>query len=69
LIPGQEEDNARFLKEIGAGEVCPNLDSLLQATRDLACDPQRREAMRQAALAHARPNAAERIIQRIIELS
>lgn len=68
LIPGQEEDNARFLKNIGAGETCPNLESLIQTVRELASAPARREEMRQAALAHARPDAAERIIARIRSL-
>lgn len=68
LIPGQEEDNARFLKNIGAGETCADLNSLIKTVRALAEDPGRRESMRQAALAHARPDAAERIIRRIRSL-
>jgi processive 1,2-diacylglycerol beta-glucosyltransferase len=68
LIPGQEEDNARFLKQIGAGETCANLDALIRTVSDLAADPARRAQMREAALAHARPDAARRIIQRIREL-
>lgn len=68
LIPGQEEDNARYLQRIGAGESCEDLEQLLGTVRKLAESADLREEMRASALAHARPNAADDIIRRVREM-
>jgi processive 1,2-diacylglycerol beta-glucosyltransferase len=67
LIPGQEEDNSRYLQKIGAAVSADELDDLLRVVRELVKSSDQREAMRGAALAHAKPNAAHDIIQRIRE--
>lgn len=68
LIPGQEEDNARYLEQIGAGIKCKTLDDLTQSVRDLALSADRRAEMRANALRHARPTAATDIASRLMEL-
>ncbi|MCS6775647.1 MAG: glycosyltransferase [Chloroherpetonaceae bacterium] len=58
LIPGQEEGNARFLQDVGAGLAVHHRDELPSTVQALLQDPPRLAAMRDAALKVARPNAA-----------
>ncbi|MCU0293633.1 MAG: glycosyltransferase, partial [Thermoanaerobaculaceae bacterium] len=61
-IPGQEERNADYLLEAGAGVKACGLDSLAYKLRALLADPRRLARMRDAALAVARPHAARDIV-------
>jgi processive 1,2-diacylglycerol beta-glucosyltransferase len=61
-IPGQEERNADYLLEAGAGVKACGLDSLAHKLRTLLADPARLSRMRDAALAAARPHAARDIV-------
>lgn len=61
-IPGQEERNADYLLEAGAGVKASGLDSLRYKLRTLLTDPARLARMRDAALAVARPHAALDIV-------
>jgi len=65
-IPGQEEKNAIYLLENGAGLWCDNLHTLAFKVGELLREPARLEAMRQNALRIARPDAADRVARRAI---
>lgn len=69
LIPGQEEDNSRYLQRIGAGKSCAELSDLLTTVKELVRSPEERAQMRAAALAYAKPNAAHDIIRRVREMA
>lgn len=69
LIPGQEEGNARFLAEVGAGIETSGLADLSQQVARLLGDPARRETMSAAGRKHAKPHAATSIVNRVVELS
>ena len=56
-IPGQEEKNAIYLLEHGAGVWCDNLHTLAFKVRTVLEDPGRLETMRQNALRLGRPDA------------
>ena len=56
-IPGQEEKNAIYLLEHGAGVWCDNLHTLAFKVRSVLEGPGRLEAMRQNALRLGRPDA------------
>jgi len=56
-IPGQEEKNAIYLLEHGAGVWCDNLHTLAFKVRSVLEDPGRLETMRQNALRLGRPDA------------
>lgn len=58
-IPGQEERNAIYLLENGAGVWCNNLHTLAFKVRSVLEEPGRLESMRRNALRLARPDAAE----------
>jgi processive 1,2-diacylglycerol beta-glucosyltransferase len=60
-IPGQEEKNAIYLLEHGAGVWCDNLYTLAYKVRSILEEPGRLETMRRNALRLARPDAGERI--------
>jgi processive 1,2-diacylglycerol beta-glucosyltransferase len=62
LIPGQEEENARFLARLGAGLPVNQVEDLAPAVSDLLADSPKLAAMRSAARQHASPGAAERVI-------
>jgi len=63
MIPGQEEQNAQFLAESGAGVVIDDLRSLGDQVAALASDPSRLLAMRTAATANGRPGAAGNVLE------
>ncbi|MCW5944124.1 MAG: glycosyltransferase [Fimbriimonadaceae bacterium] len=67
LIPGQEEQNAEFLKESGAGVHAANRDELVATVMRLLRSPEERRAMRSKALLVAKPNAAARIVDGLLE--
>jgi len=66
LIPGQEEDNARFLVESGAALVARTAPELREMASDLISSPDRLAAMQQAAQGLGRPRAALDIAQTIL---
>lgn len=68
LIPGQEEDNADWLQTIGAGQLVEELSELRPTVDSLLADPALLAAMREAALKHARPEAARAIVDHLWEL-
>ncbi len=57
-IPGQEEENAKFLLRHGAAVMSKNADKTRELALDLLRDPVHRSHMRQSALAIGRPEAA-----------
>lgn len=69
LIPGQEEGNAQFLQEVGAGLICRDLESMIQAVERLSQDSQALAEMRERALAHAYPIAAQAIVDELVAQS
>jgi processive 1,2-diacylglycerol beta-glucosyltransferase len=62
-IPGQEERNADFLLEAGAGLKAQGLDSLRYKLETLIADRPRLDAMRENARRAGRPEAARRILE------
>jgi UDP-N-acetylglucosamine:LPS N-acetylglucosamine transferase len=65
-------DNARYLVEAGAAITIADADlgtGLIPAVLDLLADGDRRVAMQQAAQALARPDAAQRIAELMMDLS
>jgi len=66
MIPGQEEDNAQFLVESGAGLMEGNLDRLAPICQALIDAPDRLRDMREAALREAKPDAAEQIVRSLL---
>lgn len=66
-IPGQEERNADHLLEEGAGIRCNELTTLPFKIDRLLDDPARLDAMRRAAMAMGRPDAARTIVQTLLD--
>lgn len=66
LIPGQEEGNATFLRDIGAGVIAHDLDELRSALGKL--DDEKLKVMSAAGLEQALPDAAAKIVQALREL-
>jgi processive 1,2-diacylglycerol beta-glucosyltransferase len=66
LIPGQEEDNARFLLESGAALAARTAPELRETASDLLSSPDRLAAMQQAAHGLGRPRAAFDIARTIL---
>lgn len=67
-IPGQEEENAKFLMNVGAGVSAYNIDEIKQIIYSLAKDSQEMDKMRLSA-ANALPGrAAERTAEYILQL-
>jgi processive 1,2-diacylglycerol beta-glucosyltransferase len=65
-IPGQEERNADYVAEVGAGVKAHGLDSLRFKVRSLLEDPARLARMRAAARAAGRPDAAVAIARTVL---
>ncbi|MCE5239506.1 glycosyltransferase [bacterium] len=61
-LPGQEEQNTRFLTSSGAAVVAHRTTDLRWALSDLLTHPEQLEVMREAAARVARPRAAETIV-------
>lgn len=68
LIPGQEEDNAKWLRDAGAGIMIKNIDELVSTVNALLADPERRHKMSEKSKALSKPDATNRIVDRLIEL-
>ncbi len=67
-IPGQEERNSDHLLENGVAIRCNNLPVLAYKLDRLLDDPARFDGMRAGALRMARPDAARRVVKRLLEL-
>jgi processive 1,2-diacylglycerol beta-glucosyltransferase len=65
-IPGQEEKNAMFVLEHGAGVWCDNLHTLAYKVRMVLEEPGRLETMRKNALRLGRPDAAAIVAQYVV---
>jgi processive 1,2-diacylglycerol beta-glucosyltransferase len=68
-IPGQEEENARFLADRGAGAVAETAASLEDTVRHLLADTGERERMAACARSLGRPEAAEVVAASLAELA
>lgn len=68
-IPGQEERNLAHLVEWGAAIACHTPATLAWRVRNLLADPERLARMRAAALASARPRAAEEVVDAVRSLA
>lgn len=56
--PGNELGNAKHMEAIGAGKIADTVDDVVTIVKDWLAHPEKLEAMRAAALPHARPRAA-----------
>ena len=68
MIPGQEEDNARFLVEGGMGVVSESNEHLRTVVEDLVRSPEKLAEMRGKAKAAGKPDAAALIVDQVLEL-
>jgi processive 1,2-diacylglycerol beta-glucosyltransferase len=68
-IPGQEERNLAHLVEWGAAIACHTPATLAWRVRNLLADPARLAKMRSAALASARPEAADLVVAAVRSLA
>lgn len=68
-VPGQEEGNADYVVQAGAGRYAPRAADLVSAIRSLRDDPQTLAAMRAASAALARPGAAADIAGLLTDLA
>lgn len=66
LIPGQEEQNAQFLQESGAGVHAKSREELGTTVTRLLRSPEERRQMRENALAVAKPDAAAHIVEGLL---
>jgi len=69
MIPGQEDDNARFLVEQGIGCLAHQREDLATVVSGLLSDPARRLVMGVTAQRFGRPNAAKDIADSVIRLA
>lgn len=67
-IPGQEEENTRFLVRAGAAVRVDNITAAVSAVEDILQNPAQLEAMRRAAAEIARPDAARDAAQAVAAL-
>lgn len=67
-VPGQEERNSDHLLESGAAIRCNAIEVLTFKLKQLLDNPQRMVKMRHAALQMGRPDAAEVIVKRLLDL-
>jgi processive 1,2-diacylglycerol beta-glucosyltransferase len=65
VIPGQEEDNCRFLVDAGAGLVVDSIESLTSTVCELLGEPGKLDSMREAAMRNSRPNAVAVILDEL----
>jgi UDP-N-acetylglucosamine--N-acetylmuramyl-(pentapeptide) pyrophosphoryl-undecaprenol N-acetylglucosamine transferase len=72
-VDDHQTRNAEYLVERGAALLLPQGDALAEELRvilaALVADPARRLAMAEAARAHARPEAAERVADAVLAAS
>jgi 1,2-diacylglycerol 3-beta-galactosyltransferase len=57
-VPGQEQGNAQFVADAGAGRYAPTIRGLVEQVSELRADPAALEAMRAASARLGRPSAA-----------
>jgi len=67
IIPGQERMNAQYAVRHGAAIIAHRPQEAAQAVRGFFEDASRAAAMRQAARALARPDAAEAIVSQVVQ--
>ena len=67
-IPGQEERNSQFLVNAGIAVRVDDKRRIGSAINALLNDPKRLQAMREAALAHGKPKAADHIARFVLDL-
>lgn len=67
-IPGQEEENANFLKRVGAGKIAGNEEELDQILSALIVNQEERKKMSQAASSAIPSHAAEKAVNFMLEL-
>ncbi|MDQ7857713.1 MAG: glycosyltransferase [Armatimonadota bacterium] len=67
-IPGQEEENVRFVEHLGAGVQARSVADLGRIVTDLLSSPGRLDAMRAAAARVKRPDAAARAAEIILRV-
>lgn len=67
LIPGQEEDNARYLADHGAGIIVKDLEEIGPTVEALVKDPAKLKAMQEGAKSIAQPGSAKRIASMLIQ--
>ena len=65
-IPGQERSNAQYVVARGAAVLAHGPTEVARAVRDLLEDPNRLAAMRRAAAAVSRPDAADAIVSQVV---
>lgn len=69
LIPGQEEDNARFLVEQGIGRFTKTNEELETVVRELVEQPETLKSMTENAQRCGKPHAAVEIAVKVLELA
>jgi processive 1,2-diacylglycerol beta-glucosyltransferase len=69
MIPGQEEDNARYLVEQGIGLVTKSNSELQECVHRLVTERGQLEKMTQSSQVAGRPNAAKDIAAKVLELA
>jgi len=68
-IPGQEEDNAEYIEEIGAGRIARTDHDLIRILGELITNPQKITKMRNAAAQALPRHSAEKAVNSILELA
>jgi 1,2-diacylglycerol 3-beta-galactosyltransferase len=68
-VPGQEQGNAQFVAEAGAGRYAPTIRRLVAQVTELRADPAALETMRAASARLGRPTAAMDIATLIAKLA
>ncbi len=66
LIPGQEEGNAEYIEQIGAGVITLDLGDLHSTILRMSEDAQLVAQMQAASIGHGRPNACRFILEHVI---
>lgn len=69
LIPGQEEGNADYLEQIGAGVSAVGLEDLHSTISRMSQNPELVAQMQAASLSHGKPEACRFIIDHLIAMS
>ena len=67
IIPGQEQMNAQYLADHGAGLIAHGAHEVAQTVRDCIRDPQRLARMREAAKQLSHPHAADEIMAQVVQ--
>jgi len=68
-IPGQEENNARFVEEIGAGRIAFSDEQFVEIINELITNPGEIEKMSAASFQAFPGNSAEKAVQVILDLA